>query len=71
MKEVLYFLGGSGRSGWGEKSKPIIGSVILHDKLKYWTSGDNSIHYHQGTVIFKFHLFLCTKCTTKTLFLKL
>ena len=26
----------------------MIGSVILHDKLKYWTSGDKSIHYHQG-----------------------
>ncbi|XP_064615531.1 uncharacterized protein LOC135479574 [Liolophura sinensis] len=40
--------GGSGRSGWGSKSKPLIGSVILHDKLKYWTSADTSTHYHQG-----------------------
>ncbi|OWF44409.1 uncharacterized protein LOC110458390 [Mizuhopecten yessoensis] len=38
----------SGRTGWGEKSKPVIGGVILHDKLKYWTSKDRSIHYHQG-----------------------
>ncbi|XP_069104508.1 uncharacterized protein [Argopecten irradians] len=38
----------SGRNGWAEKSKPVIGNVILHDKLKYWTSQDRSIHYHQG-----------------------
>ncbi|XP_060083094.1 uncharacterized protein LOC132562369 [Ylistrum balloti] len=38
----------SGRTGWAEKSKPVIGGVILHDKLKYWTSRDKSIHYHQG-----------------------
>ncbi|XP_053404407.1 uncharacterized protein LOC128558605 isoform X1 [Mercenaria mercenaria] len=38
---------GSGRTGWHSKSKPIIGSVILHDKLKYW-QGDRSTHYHQG-----------------------
>ncbi|XP_061171755.1 uncharacterized protein LOC133181237 isoform X1 [Saccostrea echinata] len=40
--------GGSGRSGWGQKSKPIIGDIILHDKLKYWTSNDRTVHYHQG-----------------------
>ncbi|KAK3585651.1 hypothetical protein CHS0354_004573 [Potamilus streckersoni] len=39
---------GSGRSGWHEKCKPVIGSVILHDKLKYWTSEDRFTHYHQG-----------------------
>lgn len=38
---------GSGRTGWHGKSKPIVGSVILHDKLKYW-QGDRSTHYHQG-----------------------
>ncbi|XP_060558879.1 uncharacterized protein LOC132719151 isoform X2 [Ruditapes philippinarum] len=38
---------GSGRTGWHSKSKQIIGSVILHDKLKYW-QGDRSTHYHQG-----------------------
>ncbi|XP_033731003.1 uncharacterized protein LOC117320541, partial [Pecten maximus] len=38
----------SGRTGWGEKSKPVIGNIILHGKLKYWTSQDRSIHYHQG-----------------------
>ena len=40
--------GGSGRNGWSTTSKPIIGNVILHDKLKFWESGDRSIHYHQG-----------------------
>lgn len=41
---------GSGRaSGTGAKpTKPVIGSVILHDKLKFWTSGLRSTHYHQG-----------------------
>ena len=43
----LYFTDGSGRTGLKGKSTPIIGSVILHDKLKYW-QGDRSIHYHQG-----------------------
>ena len=42
------FVDGSGRTGWHEKSKPVVGGVILHDKLKYWTSRDSSIHYHQG-----------------------
>ncbi|KAJ8310822.1 hypothetical protein KUTeg_012687 [Tegillarca granosa] len=40
--------GGSGRAGWSKKSKPVIGDIILHDKLKYWTSSDRSVHYHQG-----------------------
>jgi len=41
---------GSGRAGGtGAKPiKPVIGSVILHDKLKFWTSGSRSTHYHQG-----------------------
>jgi len=41
---------GSGRAaGTGAKPiKPVIGSVILHDKLKFWTSGSRSTHYHQG-----------------------
>jgi len=41
---------GSGRAGGtGAKPlKPVIGNVILHDKLKYWTSGSRSTHYHQG-----------------------
>ncbi|KAL4220406.1 hypothetical protein ACF0H5_020809 [Mactra antiquata] len=38
---------GSGRTGWHKKSKQIVGSVILHDKLKYW-QGDRTTHYHQG-----------------------
>ncbi|XP_076096486.1 uncharacterized protein LOC143067263 [Mytilus galloprovincialis] len=45
---TLSAVGGSGRSGWGSKTKPVIGHVILHNKLKYWTSGDQSVHYHQG-----------------------
>lgn len=41
---------GSGRaSGHGGKpKKDVIGNVILHDKLKFWTSGSRSTHYHQG-----------------------
>jgi len=41
---------GSGRAaGTGAKPiKPVVGSVILHDKLKFWTSGSRSTHYHQG-----------------------
>lgn len=42
------FLGGSGRTGGGQ-SKQIIGKVILHDKLKYW-SGKKGVHYHTSTV---------------------
>ncbi|XP_038050237.1 uncharacterized protein LOC119723584 isoform X2 [Patiria miniata] len=41
-------VGGAGRSGYGSGSDPVIGSVILHDKLKYWQSNQRSIHYHQG-----------------------
>nr|XP_022286115.1 uncharacterized protein LOC111099060 isoform X1 [Crassostrea virginica] len=40
--------GGSGRSGGSLKNKPVIGDVILHDKLKFWTSNDRTVHYHQG-----------------------
>ncbi|XP_052104411.1 uncharacterized protein LOC127737609 [Mytilus californianus] len=45
---TLSAVDGSGRSGWGSKTKPVIGHVILHNKLKYWTSRDQSVHYHQG-----------------------
>ncbi|CAH1782170.1 unnamed protein product [Owenia fusiformis] len=45
---TLSAVDGSGRTGWHSKSKRIVGDVILHDKLKYWTSGDRSTHYHQG-----------------------
>ncbi|XP_022098740.1 uncharacterized protein LOC110983634 isoform X1 [Acanthaster planci] len=41
-------VGGAGRSGNSKHSDPVIGSVILHDKLKYWQSNKRSIHYHQG-----------------------
>ncbi|XP_078694773.1 uncharacterized protein LOC144923808 isoform X1 [Branchiostoma floridae x Branchiostoma belcheri] len=42
--------GGSGRSGFSmRKEEPLIGNVILHDKLQYWTkSAGASVHYHQG-----------------------
>ncbi|XP_077988174.1 uncharacterized protein LOC144442670 [Glandiceps talaboti] len=39
---------GAGRSTFKTPSKPIIGRVILHDKLEYWTKSGASIHYHQG-----------------------
>ncbi|WAR27302.1 hypothetical protein MAR_013006 [Mya arenaria] len=39
---------GYGGTGWHNKSQPVVGSVILHDKLKFWQSGDRSTHYHQG-----------------------
>ncbi|GFS24463.1 poly(ADP-ribose) glycohydrolase ARH3 [Elysia marginata] len=38
---------GSGR-GSSSSSEAVIGNVILHDKLKYWTGGNSSNHYHQG-----------------------
>ncbi|XP_062521668.1 uncharacterized protein LOC134196536 [Corticium candelabrum] len=27
---------------------PVVGKLILHDKLKFWTKAGESIHYHQG-----------------------
>ncbi|KAK6194790.1 hypothetical protein SNE40_000347 [Patella caerulea] len=39
--------GGSGRA-YGQKSQQVIGNIILHDKLPFWTSRDRNIHYHQG-----------------------
>lgn len=38
----------AGRSNQKDEKTPVIGSVILHDRLKYWQSNDRSIHYHQG-----------------------
>ncbi|CAG5127710.1 unnamed protein product [Candidula unifasciata] len=38
---------GSGR-GSNVSENSIIGNVILHDKLKYWTGGSSNNHYHQG-----------------------
>lgn len=38
---------GSGR-GSSSSSQAVIGNVILHDKLKYWTGGNSNNHYHQG-----------------------
>ena len=38
---------GAGRSdGKSKVSKPVIGGIILHDKLQYWTG--KSTHYHRG-----------------------
>lgn len=40
---------GSGRTGWSKDSKPpVVGNIILHDKLKYWKTPGGNIHYHQG-----------------------
>ncbi|XP_041936425.1 uncharacterized protein LOC121698414 isoform X1 [Alosa sapidissima] len=40
---------GSGRSGWSSGSRPpVIGNIILHDKLSYWKRPGGSVHYHQG-----------------------
>jgi len=40
--------GGSGRSAGRKASRPVIGRLILHDKLKYWTDETHVNHYHQG-----------------------
>ncbi|XP_007254912.3 uncharacterized protein LOC103045776 [Astyanax mexicanus] len=40
---------GSGRTAWSSGNRPpVVGSVILHDKLQYWKTPGGSIHYHQG-----------------------
>uniref|UniRef100_UPI003AAF2201 uncharacterized protein n=1 Tax=Centroberyx gerrardi TaxID=166262 RepID=UPI003AAF2201 len=41
---------GSGRTAWssGAKRPDVVGNVILHDKLSFWTSARGSAHYHQG-----------------------
>ncbi|XP_012678776.1 uncharacterized protein LOC105896555 [Clupea harengus] len=40
---------GSGRNGWSKGSKPpVVGNIILHDKMKYWTTPGGNVHYHQG-----------------------
>lgn len=41
------FLGGSGRDD-GTDSPSVIGTVILHDKLRAWTEECENSHYHQG-----------------------
>ena len=46
----LNFAGGSGRRD-GTKADPVIGSVILHDKLSAWTEKATKTHYHQGAVL--------------------
>lgn len=42
---------GSGRAGAGSADKPVIGDVILHDKLPFWTSGSKDTHYHRGILL--------------------
>jgi len=44
-KEI--FSGGSGRRDKKELN-PVIGHVILHDKLEAWTEKATKSHYHQG-----------------------
>lgn len=40
---------GSGRrAGSTGTAAPVVGNVILHDKLKFWTDPRGSVHYHQG-----------------------
>ncbi|XP_051982433.1 uncharacterized protein LOC127643664 [Xyrauchen texanus] len=40
---------GSGRTGLSSGARaPVVGNVILHDKLKFWTAQRGSVHYHQG-----------------------
>ncbi|XP_011683572.2 uncharacterized protein LOC585441 isoform X1 [Strongylocentrotus purpuratus] len=41
-------VGGAGRSTFSGKQKSVIGDIILHGKLQYWTKNDRSVHYHQG-----------------------
>lgn len=41
---------GSGRSGSSAAAAPVVGNVILHDKLRFWTDPRRSVHYHQGNV---------------------
>ena len=60
------FSDGSGRSGWNSKSKPIIGHVILHDKLKYWQTNDRSTHYHQGKYVISRSLLINHRETRKS-----
>ncbi|XP_036401443.1 uncharacterized protein LOC118789205 [Megalops cyprinoides] len=41
--------GGSGRSSLSsEHQPPVVGNIILHDKLKFWKFRSGSVHYHQG-----------------------
>lgn len=46
---TLSNIAGSGRIGKTSRCKPpVIGNVILHDKLKYWNAPTGNVHYHQG-----------------------
>ncbi|XP_073697617.1 uncharacterized protein [Garra rufa] len=39
---------GSGRTGSSTAAAPVVGNVILHDKLKFWMDPSGSVHYHRG-----------------------
>ncbi|XP_066562400.1 uncharacterized protein LOC136751051 isoform X2 [Amia ocellicauda] len=40
---------GSGRTAHPNSSRPpVVGNIILHNKLKYWKEPEGSVHYHQG-----------------------
>ncbi|KAJ8405961.1 hypothetical protein AAFF_G00308490 [Aldrovandia affinis] len=39
---------GSGRTSSLAQHPPVVGNIILHDKLKFWKLPDGSVHYHQG-----------------------
>ncbi|XP_030636504.1 uncharacterized protein LOC115817353 [Chanos chanos] len=40
---------GSGRTAWSSGNRPpVVGNVILHDKLQFWKLPGGSVHYHQG-----------------------
>ncbi|KAG9348835.1 hypothetical protein JZ751_029152 [Albula glossodonta] len=40
---------GSGRSSVSLVQRPpVVGNIILHDKLKFWKFPGGSVHYHQG-----------------------
>ncbi|KAM7365847.1 hypothetical protein PAMP_016745 [Pampus punctatissimus] len=41
---------GSGRTSCssGSRRAEVVGNIILHDKLSFWQSSTNSVHYHQG-----------------------
>ncbi|XP_033866737.3 uncharacterized protein LOC117406651 isoform X1 [Acipenser ruthenus] len=40
---------GSGRTSLSQGSQaPVVGNIILHDKLKFWKRSGECVHYHQG-----------------------
>lgn len=40
---------GSGRTAGSSGTRaPVVGNIILHNKLKFWMDQSGSVHYHQG-----------------------